>query len=57
MTSKVKGCRSRYSCCEGKVKSRGCVEMCKKCERPWGTPTEDCFVKEHNIVTVEKKGK
>ena len=50
VTSKVQGCKSKFDCCDGKVKSRGCEELCKKCDRAWGTPAEGCYEKEHNII-------
>lgn len=50
VTSKVQGCKSKFDCCDGKVKSRGCEELCKKCDRAWGTPAEECYEKEHNII-------
>ena len=48
--SKVSGCKSRYDCCDRKSKSKGCREVCKKCDKPWGTRANGCFEKEHNIV-------
>ena len=25
-------------------------KVCKKCREDWGQPTEECFVREHNLV-------
>ena len=48
--SKVSGCKSRYDCCDRKSKSKGCREVCKKCDKPWGTRANGCYEKEHNII-------
>ena len=42
-------------CCDGKNKSRGCKELCKKCDNPWGTPTDHCYEKPHNIVNFDEQ--
>ena len=31
----------------------GCTEVCKKCDKLWGTPTENCFVKMHNLLECD----
>ena len=46
----ILGCESKYDCCGGKIKTPGCQEICKKCEKPWGTLADDCYEKEHNIA-------
>ena len=28
--------------------------MCLKCERPWGTDAEKCYVKSHNVKDMEE---
>ena len=48
--SKVSGCKNRYDCCDRKSKSKGCREVCKKCDKPWGTKANGCFEREHNII-------
>lgn len=59
VSSKVQGCKSKYECCDGRVKSRGCQETCKKCDKPWGSPAEECYEKEHSIASlpVQKSSK
>ena len=54
MGSKVSGCKNRFDCCDRKAKSRGCTELCKKCDRPWGTKANECFEKDHNIIVVSE---
>ncbi len=53
--TKVQGCKSKFDCCDGKVKSKGCRELCKKCDRPWGTLADECYEKDHNIVSFNDK--
>jgi len=59
------GCRKKYTCCSEGAESRGCenlfpccgrnrnqdgcLEVCLKCEKPWGTESDKCFVKTHNV--------
>ncbi len=55
--SKVTGCKNRYDCCDRKARSKGCTDLCKKCDKPWGTKANECYEKEHNIiVVVENEG-
>ena len=35
------------------MEDKGCTEVCKKCERLWGTPIENCFVKKHNLQACD----
>lgn len=44
------GCELRHECCGRRTTDLGCVELCRKCDKPWGTPTENCFRKEHNVT-------
>jgi len=46
------GCSPRYNCCWGEIGDQGCRKVCKKCGQDWGTQTEDCFIKEHNLVEI-----
>ena len=48
------GCEARFICCGRKTEYQGCVELCKKCDKPWGTPAENCFKKQHNVVDVQR---
>ena len=34
-----------------------CTKVCKKCDRLWGSPSEGCYEKPHNITTVLKTPK
>ena len=27
--------------------------MCRKCGGDWGTPASDCFVRDHNLVSIQ----
>ena len=29
-------------------------EVCKKCGENWGSPARACFIKDHNLVYVER---
>ena len=35
------------------MEDKGCTLVCKKCERLWGTPTENCFAKLHNLQVCD----
>ena len=37
------------ACCNDKV--------CKKCDRPWGSPADGCYERPHNITMVLKTPK
>ena len=56
-TAGVLGCETRFDCCGKRVKSKGCVDICKKCDSIWGTPASECFEKEHNVVFIENWNK
>ena len=43
------GCIRRHLCCNKEEGVAGCRQVCKKCEQPWGSPTQDCFRYKHNI--------
>ena len=47
------GCTPRFPCCGGTVTGPGCREVCKKCDCDWGSPTTDCFKREHNLAPLE----
>ena len=47
------GCQKRYACCRGRMEDPGCTEVCKKCDKLWGTPTENCFIKMHNLLECD----
>lgn len=47
------GCQNRFACCRGKPGDKGCTQVCKKCDQPWGTPSNECFKKKH---TIEEAG-
>jgi len=51
-TQSTGGCSPRYNCCWGEVTGQGCRKVCRKCGADWGTPTDNCFRKEHNIVEI-----
>ena len=44
------GCQQRYACCRGRPADPGCTKCCKKCDQLFGTPTDSCYAKEHNVV-------
>ena len=33
---------------------QGCTEVCKKCDKLWGTPTTDCYRKKHNLLECKE---
>ena len=47
------GCSPRYSCCHAQVNDAGCRKVCKKCGESWGEPAGTCFVKIHNLVSID----
>ena len=47
------GCSPRYNCCLGGVTSAGCKRVCRKCGSDWGTPAGQCFVRDHNLVSID----
>ena len=47
------GCSPRYSCCGSELGGRGCRRVCRKCGEDWGSPAQDCFVTDHNLVSIE----
>ena len=47
------GCSPRYSCCGSELGGRGCRRVCRKCGEDWGSPAQDCFVRDHNLVSIE----
>ena len=44
------GCEPRYLCCGKRSHEPGCVEKCKKCNRPWGSSANGCYKKPHNVT-------
>ena len=50
------GCLRKYACCGQGESFAGCREVCKKCGQDWGTPPRACFIKDHNLVYLEKGG-
>lgn len=36
------------------MEDKGCTQVCKKCDKLWGTPTDSCFVKTHNLVEINE---
>ena len=51
-TQSTGGCSPRYNCCWGEVTDQGCRKVCRKCAEDWGTQTEDCFRKEHELIEI-----
>ena len=47
------GCSPRHSCCGSELGGRGCRRVCRKCGEDWGTGAKDCFVRDHNLVSIE----
>ena len=35
-----------------RFQNNDCRKVCKRCGEDWGTPTETCFVRDHNLVEV-----
>ena len=48
----VIGCETLFPCCGRNRNQEGCLEICKKCERPWGSPAFKCFIKPHNVTDI-----
>ncbi len=46
------GCQRRYKCCGLLEKSAGCEKICKKCGSPWGSSSNNCFIKNHTLVKI-----
>jgi len=46
------GCIRRHLCCNKEEGVAGCREVCKKCEQPWGSPTQNCFRTAHSLVSL-----
>ncbi|TRY63572.1 hypothetical protein TCAL_15183 [Tigriopus californicus] len=50
------GCMIKYMCCGQQQGTAGCVQVCRKCDAPWGSPANKCVLKEHTLVRFEPKG-
>lgn len=51
-SAQAQGCQRRYKCCGQMENSAGCEKICKKCGSPWGSPSQQCFIKNHNLVKI-----
>ncbi len=47
------GCQKRFACCRGRMSDEGCTKVCKKCDRKWGLPADECYKKKHNVIEVD----
>ena len=47
------GCSPRHGCCGSELGGRGCKKVCRKCGLDWGTPSSHCFVRDHNLVSIQ----
>ena len=50
----AQGCQRKYKCCDQLENTTGCQKICKKCGAPWGSPSQQCFVKDHNLVKIDQ---
>ena len=49
----AQGCQRKYKCCGRIENSAGCQKICKKCGSSWGSPAQQCFVKNHTLVKID----
>ncbi len=35
------------------MSDEGCTKVCKKCDRKWGLPADECYKTKHNVIEVD----
>ena len=53
----MRGCTNIYQCCNQEQGSEGCTTVCRRCGAPWGSVSNNCYKKEHNIVNKSWRNK